>query len=607
MKNERFNSKERDSKYEGKEDSYKSSKRGSSSGKGKKAYSKRKNSYGKKPYENEKTDVTTGEPFREFKNSKAGTNDVQWYARNPQLLSDSASFSYNAALGSKLDWSSAIELGSPVQLIAYGSNYRWAFPGILAIHYANWCGSSDPNLGSHETSAINIAAENIYSFVRHANSGHANYDAPDLMMYLMAMDSLYSFIGWCRRLYGTARLFSQKNYYYQRLLTEVQGVDYPDLMQHLSDFRAYINTLSAKASAFAVPATMPIMQRHFFMASNVYKDHDTEKAQLYVFQPEGFHFYGVDSTLPTPYDTPFQLIFKPFAAWNAATTTPMSISSIMAYGESMISALLQSEDIGIMSGDILKAFSGNIFSIPATPEDYVVMPVYNPEVLSQIQNSRDVPDVVRDAIKSGYPTEWHRLDILQNPNTNKLVADFRSGVGTWITGITEYGDLVDAVNPIVSLNNEHPTPADTMIATRLTQSWILEYGDNTAVPSTANSNRWKCQACGTEVVLGYYLAEITGINNASIHIINPALAVDNGSQTIGTTVLKDMFALSNFDWHPFSTFGIYQRLSGTQSRITMIGYLGDIDTYRVFTAEELAKLDQTALLSLYGVPALGTY
>lgn len=62
-----------------------------------------------------------------------------------------------------------------------------AIPGIAAIHYVPTIGTS----GTTEASAANIAAKNIYAYVRYANSGARNYEAVDLMMYLMACDSAY--------------------------------------------------------------------------------------------------------------------------------------------------------------------------------------------------------------------------------------------------------------------------------------------------------------------------------------------------------------------------------------------------------------------------------
>lgn len=105
-------------------------------------------------------------------------NDPKWYIVNGQLAKDVASFSFNNALGA------SFEIGTH-GLTTLVQPKKYSLPGIMTIPYVPSIGYS-----ADGTSAANIAAKNFYSFVRHQNSGHANYDSPDLMMYLMAMDSI---------------------------------------------------------------------------------------------------------------------------------------------------------------------------------------------------------------------------------------------------------------------------------------------------------------------------------------------------------------------------------------------------------------------------------
>lgn len=71
-------------------------------------------------------------------------------------------------------------------------------PGIMTFMYA-------PSIGvafSTDSAAINVAAKNIYAYVRFANSGARNYDAPNLMTYLLALDSAYQIYACGVRLYA---------------------------------------------------------------------------------------------------------------------------------------------------------------------------------------------------------------------------------------------------------------------------------------------------------------------------------------------------------------------------------------------------------------------
>lgn len=58
-------------------------------------------------------------------------------------------------------------------------------------------------------------------------------------------------------------------------------------------------------------------------------------------------------------------------------------------GNTIIASLQTSEDIGTMSGDILKAFGENaMFKLESIAEDFSVTPIYSQEVLSQINSAK---------------------------------------------------------------------------------------------------------------------------------------------------------------------------------------------------------------------------
>lgn len=117
----------------------------------------------KKPFEkrfpdkkgNYKNDSLRGPDTRVCAGSK--DNDPSWYALNPQLLKDAASFPYAWPLGNRLN------LGKFARLINKGS-----VPGIMAMNWVPTIGYS-----SNGTSPANVASINTYTKVRHDNSGHA--------------------------------------------------------------------------------------------------------------------------------------------------------------------------------------------------------------------------------------------------------------------------------------------------------------------------------------------------------------------------------------------------------------------------------------------------
>jgi len=554
----------------------------------------------------------SGEPFKDRKGSSKtrgltnfdmenvdGTNDISWYAKNPQILIDSASFSYNAAVGSPMKWEHGVDQNFiPIDQVG---DYADTVPGIMKIKYANYPGTSKDN-----NSAINIAADNVYSYVRHANSGHANYDSPDLMMYIMAIDSLYSFLAYGRRAYGTARLFNQKNYYYQKALIEAQGFDYNDLIVNLSNFRLYLNTFAAKASAFAVPSAMPILQRHFFMCSNIYKDRDTEKSQLYVFVPAGFHKYGVFEDLPTPYNEVGTLRFSLLPGQgDTGQQGKLTFSQFVAYGNDMLDRLLNSEDIGIISGDILKAFQGKLWTLPVTPEEFVLMPVYNKEILSQIENSRELPTPVKAKIFQTQGANLDALDVVQDPVTGTIIADFEAANPDVLTTSSTLYSLMSSFNPVLSLDFDHPLPGDAMIATRLMQAW--RFIPSTDVSSNGLVGRWDPSIIPSEIIVGYSIFQYIGNS-----LVENSFNQNTGNQSSwASNIVSDLFNVSNFAHHPFCYWGKIEATveDGKYTKITLhpFGAFGDIDTYRMMHVDEVNNVNTAALLSMFDVPVLGTY
>lgn len=286
---------------------------------------------------------------------KSTTNDPSWYAVDSSLLRDAASIPFSRAVGTQvpLDFNSAAFWDE-------GTKVEYSVPGVMTLEII-------PTYGSIEdkNSPINVAATATYSFIRYANSGHANYDSVDLMLYLCAMSQVYSYINYLQRIYGLATLYSQRNRYMPRTLLYATGVDPDDVINNLANFRYGINVLINQAASLSVPANMPIFARQAFLYQNVYSEGQTVKDQMYMFTPEGFLFFH-ESADPDGAGS---------LELNHLGHTRRKCSELLEYGQRMLQPILQSEDMNIMSGDILKAYSANsLIKLTSVPEDYSVAP-----------------------------------------------------------------------------------------------------------------------------------------------------------------------------------------------------------------------------------------
>ena len=580
----------------------------------------RKFSGKKKPFEKRvsgkksdyKDDSMRGPDSRVCAGSK--DNDPAWYALNPQLLKDAASFPYAWPLGNKLD------VGKHGNLINLGS-----LPGVLVMNWAPTIGYSKDG-----TSPVNVASINTYTKVRHDNSGHANYDHADYMMYLLAMDSVYAFHSWMRRVYGVALTYSNTNRYYPRAIVKAMGVDFDDLQSNLADFRQYINTYAVKASALAVPAKMSIMTKHYWMSEGLYYDSNQDKPQTYLFNPIGFYKFRLSDS-PTPFG---ELVFEPMFnngelgfSTGAKASAPWKLSDFVKYGDGLLSPIISDEDFGIMSGDTLKSFGvGGCYTLPVTEETYTVVPSYSEEVLDQIQNATFV----------GMPASRWVISQDVSVGAGWILSD-PTFEHPWVDAVDDNelpGQNAFLVDRFLTFEHGDITPEQTMEASRWTNIC-------TEV-TTADTRAYRVPTMGTEVMcvgnIGRMLfGEINFSDNIYVSMNVDAMYpimidVDNTTGAIQslrdyvnrvTSKIADIHLLAEqlsvFDRHPAiylsSYLGArldmqyYQQNAATKSHLnqavdkygTIEGALFDVNYYTILDQSDLEEMSHIALLSEFDV------
>lgn len=596
----------------------------------------KKYSRNKKAYRSDKQ--THSGKFPQDSNCTSDYNDVSWYAKNDQMLRDAASYSYNQPLGtrfpieeivSQADWISTA--GSPITVRNSFTVSANSVPGVMSL-ITGIC----PGLSTNYRSPINLAAQNIYSFVRYANSGARNYSPEDLMLYMFALDSAYACWNTLKRLYGIARAYSQSNWYLPKIVVEGMGFNYNDVKAHLADLRLYINTAAARLSSFCVPASMPIFVRHSWMFSNIWADASNPKAQLYQFVPLYFFKYS-ETTNPKG----GELIAQPFSTWVSDSTqysshmapTLQTVDWAIEYLNGLIDALHQSEDIGVMSGDILKAYGqGSLFKVTAVPEDYTVTPVYNEEVLNQIHNATVICDTFHNGGTMAGSTSV--FNITQDPDTLTLQWNptFASGAST------KEGTLLNM--PWTDV-----TPANTMVGSRLACSYSLVSDPDVETPG---SNLAQFRAVGTEFIWNAYIG--FKYFNTTQH---ESEALWYGFKTIEDTTVQleylgtvktssnyntdgwanpepalyrvqERYAmyslLSQFDWHPYIIPNLTEIVntieyddtghsSVTKVRVTGTydAVLGDMANWTVISERNLENMHLTAIMSEFNIPQIGSY
>lgn len=218
-------------------------------------------------------------------------NDWGWYAASEQIAKDIASIPFNYMGGTNFP----IKAKAGAARLAPTTLQR-AIPSIMSIGYINSIGAA----GSGVNNGINMAATQLYTFIRHANSGARNYEAADVMMYILAMRDIYSAYFEAKRIIGCAGLYNYYNHNYPDLLLKSMGCDPVDLRQNLAQYRGQLNLIAKKINSFAVPKYFKAFDRSAYIASMLFADSSSIRSQLYQFVRLGSYTWsGKTSTKGT--------------------------------------------------------------------------------------------------------------------------------------------------------------------------------------------------------------------------------------------------------------------------------------------------------------------
>lgn len=498
-----------------------------------------------------------------MKNNK-GPNDVGWYKNLAELAEIASSIYFNQILGLPAE---RMVSSYPVEEVTttYPDGSQIA-PGIMTIEVV-----LNPGISANPNSPINVAAQELYAYVRKNNSGAVNYDKTDLMSTLIAMDNAYALYEFAHRVYNMMFDYPSINRYEPNILLYSNHVN-PNLVRSAADFKYLLNQMAYKLASINIPDVFDIFRRHAWMFSNVYKDRNSDMAQLYCFIPAGFYKWveGVNSN-PTHLEyVSIQDLFK-------MTGTPALISSVKSFElafNTLIDPLLGSQDVGTMSGDIARAFSSSdLISVAPAVDQPGIEPVYNEEVLNQIANLKSV--TVDDATLN-ITTEYS--DLVNGPYL-KFEPQYIYDTLTPDLYLEVYS------NPLLNLSNK-PTGDDILTSTRLIASY--------------NPLSKKLTSCGAELVTNLTVFMMpSGQNWTEITPISyPQFSTYNVDTEGGAQLYTAEFC-SAFDWAPTLYNASIVETDGKLTSISIDPPIQDMNYYIYLSNNDVYRLNEACMLSLW--------
>lgn len=511
-----------------------------------------------------------------------GSNPVEWYISNDQLAKDTASLPYSVLTGRLL----------PIRQ-KYGSDNfgHSAFPGICKIDFATSVGRSVSG-----SSAINTASRSIYAWVRHQNSGHSNYEAPDLTIYIMAMMEVYAAYFEAVRVYDLAMTYKLTNRYMPKYVLQALGINYNNISANLAQYRAGLNLVAAKISSLAVPNNFTTFNRHAMLLSNVFMDCDSDRGQYYVFSRSHYRKYNATGTTGGYLQT---FTYDALKANSDGLTYNQLISNL----NDMIDPILSDEDMNIMSGDILKAYDmSNLYVIPGVSEDRTIQAVYDESVLAQIENAIcvNMPGLVEEATVSKRADTITDLDISQ-----------KSGYIYHAPVVKASGDLAEKVdsyyqysildNYVLNCHTKDPDYKFNIEATRL---------QNVLLRSDTADGEYNVH-CGTEILMGitYYTIQTSADTGDDVLFLTSSpirgslISITNSNDwpVKSDDVIPLLSVVSNFDWHPFIYLvDAWHGGAASAGNLDVIrAPIGDAKVYAVNSIDTIKSIHECVLLSQF--------
>lgn len=505
-------------------------------------------------------------------------NDPSWYGHIFPVVNDVASLPFNQQTGLyenvMPDKVQMVPTSGVTIDVEFDMNSR-SIPGIMTF-------SVDPLVVANgPTDPINVAAQQMYTLTRKANSGAINYDKTDLIMLVQAMDSAYMLYEDLLRAYRLFGSYDYMNRYLPDAVIAALGYS-PSLRKELSNFRGILDMFAYQLASINIPDQFDFIHRHSWLFTNVYKDADNSRAQLYAYKMNGVYVWteGVDSQ-PThlKYVTRNQLFNQ-----SQTPSYVSSLSDIQRAIDTVMQPLLGSQDVGTISGDLAKAFGdGGMINIKPVADHESLFPVYDMEVVNQMMNACIAPSVRITGVFANYE-------------------DTTSGPYIESHAYTDAVDYGITHNYLLNYHELAPTPEMNLVVTRfmyVASTKVEQYSYN---GQTFNGRR--ILSAGTEIISDCRVWVFDTNSQGIIDVDNPQDWELN--QHIELTEAGSDFLYSNlsmltmFDNHP--TVYMYA-VSGEapNKKARMQGYLQDIDNHVWLTPDDVVRLNQCAVLSEYAV------
>lgn len=495
--------------------------------------------------------------------------DDNWFSSYPELLKATANLPFPYKPGTK------VKNALRTYVTSSGKEQDYEIPGTLCVHWVPSIGISKDT-----TDPASIAARELYSIIRSKFSGTIYADGPDMMIQVLALDSIYAFLAYMKRLYRIVNFTTKDNYLYPYGILRSLGFNENQtttLLANRIDLYGKINTLIRMTDKLVCPDVFNIVKRHYWMSDNIYLDVTALTGQTYIMVPDAFYKFEL---LATPAGAQAGgLKMTPFLPKKMGNDTVLD--DLFNYGRALINALAEWEDCYNINGYFQRAFEdAKLFMVDMLNEDEIIQPIYNSDVLMQIHNASGL--IVDPGWFNDHEMEFE-CNISQDPRKNVVLSTPRI---KWPGGAGLFGMMPFTEVGLLDIPLETPTEHEVMLASRLHTIYTN---------SVSGGNGYSTATCaGSELVL-YFGTNYTNAEGKFdvLHFGSYAWLGFDGVEGANTMVaaIASLVGSGAFEYHPLYYVSVYN------SSVRYGTVLGSVYNVTAPTQEQLEQINTVALYS----------
>lgn len=301
------------------------------------------------------------------KTSRAYRNHPSWYNVNPTLVEDSSRLNYFVQDGTKIGQDNV-------------TSY-YVMPWIPTIGVNNKKGKG----------AATLAARSIDAYIRSKNSRSRSYDANDLLLMEICLDSAYAYIEHLKLIYKLLTQNDQYSYNFPDSVIKTMGYDVKDLRINATNLALLLNSTIKQLSNYPLIGSFSFVQRHQYLSKNIFVDSlDPNCRSAIITFPLGFFGFSEEPNSQGKPSVTAQWGEVPEINGTTTAVTGVTFNKIKMHLDGLVAELARSETTHTMISDMNNAYS---------PSDFVTIDeisidkpgavdyIYDMEIAAQLANA----------------------------------------------------------------------------------------------------------------------------------------------------------------------------------------------------------------------------